>query len=170
MRAPWPVIRSVACPPSPATTEVAPSIATAASPNSSSSMPSSDAGPGGEVAAAGQAHRLPAGGPVEGLGDRGPPVDDDRVAVLVGDRHPADVEGVAAPGGPLDEGMSRRFGLGVDATEDERRLAELELLEPVGDGVPDDVALEAGLLGAAAADLDHVSSRVALGRDASRQA
>ena len=46
----------------------------------------------GEVAAAGQAHRVAPGGPVERLGDRRPPVDHDRLAVLVGHGQPADVE------------------------------------------------------------------------------
>ena len=38
----------------------------------------------GEVAAAGEAHRVATRGPVERLGDRRPPVDHDRLAVLVG--------------------------------------------------------------------------------------
>ena len=46
----------------------------------------------GEVAAAHEAHRLAAGGPVERLGDRRPPVDDDRLGLLVGDGEAADVE------------------------------------------------------------------------------
>ena len=50
----------------------------------------------GEVAAAGEAHRLTAGRPVERLGDRRPPVDHDRLAVLVGDGEAADVEALDA--------------------------------------------------------------------------
>ena len=46
---------------------------------------------GGEVPPPGQAHRVAAGGPVEGLGHRRPPVDDDRLPLLVGHRQPADV-------------------------------------------------------------------------------
>ena len=96
--------------------------------------------------AAGEAHRRSAGGPVEGLGDRRPPVDDDRLLALVGHGEAADVEDlphVAVAGGP------------VDAPEAEAGVAELELAQPGDDRVPDDVALEAGLLGAAPADLDH---------------
>ena len=116
----------------------------ACSPNSSSSMPSSWRPAGGEVAAAGQAHRLAAGGPVERLGDRRPPVDDHRLLVLVGHREAADVEGLAA----------RRRARGR-CGRTQRGVAQLQLGEPVGDRVPDDLALEAGLLGAAPADLDH---------------
>ena len=104
--------------------------------------------PGGEVAAPGEAHGLAARGPVEGLGDRRPPVDHDGVAVGVGDGHPTDVPGVAG------HAVLAR-AVEVDATEDQGGVAELERLEAVGDRVGDDVALEAGLFGAALADLDH---------------
>ena len=100
------------------------------------------AAPGGEVATAGQAHRFAPGGPVEGLGHRSPPVDDHRLLVLVADRDAADVEG-------------RGVVLAVDAPEAQRGVAQLELGEPLEHGVPDDVALEARLLGAAPTHLDH---------------
>ena len=109
------------------------------------------AAPGGEVAAAGQAHRLAAGGPVERLGHRGPPVDDDRLLVLVGHRQAPDVVGVARRRLRVAVAVARL----VDAPEHERGVAEVELGEPVGDRVLDHVALEPGLLGAAPADLDH---------------
>ncbi len=127
------------------------------------------AAPGGEVAAAGQAHGLAAGRPVEGLGDRGPPVDDDRLTVLVGDRHPPDVEGTGAVVvrlvvGPVLVGLVTVAGrwrrprgvLEVDPAEHQGGVAQVELPEPGGDGVPDHVALEPGLLGAAPAHLDHL--------------
>ena len=59
----------------------------------------------GEVAAADEAHRLAPGGPVERLGDRRPPVDDDRLGLLVGDGQAPDVE---ALGGVVR--ASRRSG------------------------------------------------------------
>ena len=91
---------------------------------------------GGEVAAAGQAHRLAAGGPVEGLGDGRPPVDDDRLPVLVGDRDPPDVEGVGRRRRVASPGRSRRWRsargvVEVDAAEHEGGVAEVELPEPV---------------------------------------
>ena len=98
----------------------------------------------GEVAAPDQAHRLAAGGPVERLGDRGPPVDHDRVAVLVGHREPADVEALDRIRAPS--------ALAVDAAEDERGVAEIELGQPVDERFVEDVALVAGLEGAADAD------------------
>src|SRR5690606_17097239 len=120
---------------------------------------------GGEVAPAAQAHGLPSGGPVERLGDGGPPVDDHRLLGLVGDRDPADVEGVGigrcraagrraavaaavarvavarrarravGPGGP---GGAR---LEVDAAEAQGGVAQVELLEAGEHRVPEDVAL-----------------------------
>ena len=102
------------------------------------------AAPGGEVAAADEAHRLAAGGPVERLGDRRPPVDDERLAVLVGHGQAADVVAVAAvPAGA------------VDAAEHEAGVAELERGQPLGDVALDHLPLPAGLLGAALAHLDH---------------
>ena len=116
------------------------------------------AAPGGEVAAAGQAHRLPPGGPVEGLGHRRPPVDDHRLLVLVGHRDAPDVVRLAdgrrwprSAWAPLP--LAAR--LLVDAPEAERGVTEVELGEAVQDRVPDHVALEPGLLRAAPADLDH---------------
>ena len=97
------------------------------------------AAPGGEVPAPGQAHRLAAGGPVEGLGDRRPPVDDDGLLVLVRDRETADVEG------PRPSSRSIR-----PKTSAARRSR-------AGRGgcgrCRDDVTLEAGLVRAAPADL-----------------
>ena len=113
------------------------------SPNSSSSMPSSVRPLTREVAAAGEAHRVAAGGPVEGLGDRRPPVDDDRLLALVGDREAADVEALVASAlgsrsmRPNTSAASPRSSWVSRLTH---RLVE-------------HVALVAGLVGAAAPDL-----------------
>ena len=48
----------------------------------------------GEVAAQDQAQGVPPGGPVEGLGHRGPPVDHQRLVVGAVDGQAADVEGL----------------------------------------------------------------------------
>ena len=102
------------------------------------------AAPGGEVAAADQAHRRAPGGPVEGLGHRGPPVDHQRLPLLVGHGQAPDVEAVA----PLALGA-------VDPPEHEAGVAELEGGQPVGDVALDHLPLPPGLLRAALAHLDH---------------
>ena len=110
----------------------------------------------GEVAAPGEAHRVAPGRPVERLGDRRPPVDHDRLGVLVGDRQAADVEALEA------RQRRRRRSVGVvdvpvDATEDERRLAEIEIGEPFEHGFVEGVALESGLERAAEIGLVEVT-------------
>ena len=102
----------------------------------------------GEVTATQQAHRLAAGGAVERLGDRRPPVDDDGLRVLVGDGQPADVEALHP---------ARLLGAAIDATEDQRRVAEVELVESLDEGLVEGVALEAGLHRAAEAGFVEVS-------------
>ena len=65
--------------------------------------------PGDEVAASGQIHGIAAGGPVEGLGGRGPPVDGDGLLVVVPHRHPAHIEPVATPFlGPVEAAEHQR--------------------------------------------------------------
>ena len=114
-----------------------------------------------EVAAAGDAHRLDRGGPVEGLGDRRAPVDDERREVVVGDRDAADVE------------AARRVGLGgsdvggqqVEAPEAERACRRCRGGEPAAGVGLGRLALEPGLVGAAPGDLG-----VALGHPLGRPA
>jgi len=100
---------------------------------------------GGEVPAPAQAHRLAARGAVEGLGDRRPPVDHERLLVLVGHGQAPDVERLA-PG----------LGGAVDATEHQGGIAELELAQALEDVLLEDLTLPAGLLGAAPAHLEGV--------------
>ena len=69
-----------------------------------------------------------AGGPVERLGDRRPPVDDQRLLVFVGDGQPADVKRLNARGRAV--GRRVRLRLAVDTAEHQRLSADLELLEP----------------------------------------
>jgi hypothetical protein len=109
--------------------------------------PQQGAASGGEVAAAGQTHGLATGGPVERLGHRGPPVDDHRLLLGVAHRDAADVE-------VLGQAVGRLRGP-VDPAEAQGGISQFELGEPVDDRVVDDLALEAGLLGATPADLDH---------------
>ena len=85
-----------------------------------------------EVPAPREAHRGAAGGAVEGLGHRRPPVDDDGLLALVRDGETADVEGLAR--------------VAVDPAEHERGIADLEVGEPVADGLFDHVPLVAGLV------------------------
>src|SRR5690606_21197893 len=77
---------------------------------------------GGEVPAADEPHRRPPGGPVERLGDRRPPVDDERLLRLVGHGDAPDVVALA----PLGAGL-------VDPPEDEAGVADVEVLQPLGD-------------------------------------
>ena len=123
-------------------------------------MPSSVAPLDREVAAAGEAHRVAACGAVERLGDRRPPVDHDRLGVLVGDRQAADVEPlqlavtfVAAVGCAVAVALD----MAVDAAEDQRRLAEIEVGESLDHGFVERVALESGLERAAEIGLVEVT-------------
>ena len=102
----------------------------------------------GEVTPTEQAHRLPPGGAVERLGDRRPPVDDDRFRVLVGDRQAADVEALRA---------AWLLGAAVDPAEHQRGVAEVEVVEPLDQGLVEGVALEPGLHRAAEVGLVEVS-------------
>ena len=91
----------------------------------------------GQVAAAGQALGVEAGGPVERLGHRRPPVDDQRLVVGTRDGEAADVEGLAR-GRPV-----AGLGEAVDAPEVEGLVADVELLQAGQAGAHDDVALGA---------------------------
>ena len=118
-----------------------------------------------EVAAAGEAHRVAARGAVERLGDRCPPVDHDRLGVLVGDGQAPDVEALqppsAAPRLILD--------VPVDAAEHQRRLAEIEVGESLEHGLVEGVALESGLERAAESASLRSRRRHAASRLCSRQ-
>ncbi len=94
---------------------------------------------GQEVAAAGQVHGVGARGPVEGLSDGCPPVHDERLLVGVGDGQAADVKRFR---GLFAVGVG---GQPVDAAEDERLTADLQLLEAVEAGSDHDVPLGHGL-------------------------
>ena len=111
----------------------------------------------GEVAAALQAHRLAAGRPVERLGDRSAPVDDDGLANS-GRRWPAGRCGSS----PCRLGSGRcpgrrLFGSAVDPPEHQCGIAEVELVEPLDKGFVEGVALETGLHRAAEVGLVEVS-------------
>ena len=102
----------------------------------------------GEVAPAGQAHRVATGRPVERLGDRCAPVDHDRFTCLVGHGQAPDVEALE---------RIRRLGVPVDATEHERRVPEIEVGQPLDQRLVERVALETGLERAAEIGLGHVA-------------
>ncbi|MBS1265307.1 MAG: hypothetical protein MAG471_01149 [Acidimicrobiaceae bacterium] len=102
------------------------------------------AAPAHEVTAPAQAHRNRTGCPVEGLGDGSTPVDNDRFLVVVPDTYTSDVEAALAD-----------LGFLVDPAKDEGRVAEVQLLQTERHGTPDGLALEPGLVCAAATDLDH---------------
>ena len=125
---------------------------------------------GGEVTTAGQPHRRPAGGPIERLCDRCPPIHDDGILITVGDRDTSDVEALDPDSGEsagagdsrgLDRGAPITFivdlvtELSIDPAEAQRGVAELQLRESVHDGVVDHLSFEAGLFGTAPSHLDH---------------
>lgn len=97
-----------------------------------------------EVAASGQPHRLTARRSVEGLGDWGPPIDDDRIAVLVGHRQSSDVEALDAVGS-IGRSFSRSVDLTIDASEDQGGVAEIEIGQTSDQLLVDGVPLEAVL-------------------------
>ena len=110
----------------------------------------------GQVAAAGQALGVEAGGPVEGFGHRGPPVDDQGLVVGARDGQAADVEGLAQRRSP-----SPGLGEPVDAAEVEGLVPDVELLQPGQAGAHDDVALGARLEGATPAQVEHALQHLA---------
>ena len=126
------------------TTVSSPPSRPADSPNSSSSMASSWRPRVAKWRRRTRPIGCAAGGPVEGLGHGGPPVDDQGLALLVGHRQAADVVAVAA----LAAGA-------VDAAEHEAGVAQLQGGQPLGDVALDHLPLPPGLLGAALADLHH---------------
>ncbi len=114
----------------------------------------------GEVAAEDESLGVATGGPVEGLGNRGPPVDDERLVVCSVDGQSTDVEGlgvrdpvraVGGRGGPV----ARAGGQPVDPPEGECLVPDVQLLEPGQAGAHDDVPLGPGLEGAALAQVEH---------------
>jgi hypothetical protein len=97
-----------------------------------------------EVTSTSQAHRHRSGGAVEGLCHGCPPVDHNRFLVIVPDSDTADVEAPVA-----------YLWFLVYAAKDKGCIAEVQLLQTERHGPPDGLALEPGLIGSAAADLDH---------------
>ena len=110
----------------------------------------------GEVAAAHEAHRLAAGGAVERLGDRRPPVDHDRLGVARRRRRGGRCGSSPGRRRRARRRRSRAVGVAVDAAEHERGLAEVEVGEALDQGLVERVALEAGLERAAEVGLGEV--------------
>ena len=116
----------------------------------------------GQVAPEHQALGVAAGGPVERLGDRGPPVDHQGIVVGAVDGQPADVEGLgvrlrrrrrplagrrcrSAVGPPVVRSPSSHP---VDPAEGQGLVADVQLLEAGQAGADDHVPLGPGLEGA----------------------
>ncbi len=123
--------------------------------------PEHRAAPHGEMAAPGQALRVQAGGPVERLGHRGPPVHHQRLVVRARDGETPDVEGLAQHRSSGGRGTVPRFGQTVDAPEVERLVADVELLQAGQAGAHHDVALGARLERAAPAEIEHALEHLA---------
>ena len=117
-----------------------------------------------EVAPAGEAHRVAARRSVEGLGDGRAPVDDDGLGGLVGHRDAADVERLdghvgrrGAVGANAGHGRAIAVRDAVDAAEDQRGVAEVQLREAREQRLVEGVALEARLEGAARRGLGELA-------------
>ncbi len=100
----------------------------------------------GEVPAPGEAHRIAAGGAVERLGHRGPPVHHHRVTVLIGHRQATDVEALPARRrtARVRRGVGS-LGMAVDPAEHQGGIAQVEVGEPVDHGLVEHVTLVARL-------------------------
>jgi hypothetical protein len=88
------------------------------------------------VAAEYQAQGIAAGGPVERLGDRGPPVDHQRVVVGAVDGQPTDVERLGVRIALLVRTVSLQP---VDPAEGQGLVPDVQLLEAGQAGADDDV-------------------------------
>ena len=113
-----------------------------------------------EVAAAGQALGIESRGTVEGLRHGGAPVHHQRLVIGARDGEPADVEGLAQQGG-LRAGVVARLRETVDASEVQRLVADVELLQAGQAGAHHDVALGARLERAAPAEVEHALQHLA---------
>ena len=100
------------------------------------------AAPGREVPSALQAERLPAGGTVEGLGHRRPPVHHDRVVVGIPQADAPDVETLRSRGR-------------IDSPEHQRPVADVEPCESGQGCLEHGLTFEPGLGGAAPARAEH---------------
>ena len=112
--------------------------------------------------APGQALRIEAGGPIERLGHRGPPVDHERLVVRARHGEAADVERLAQSGAVGTVGrFVAPFGQPVDAAEIEGLVADVELLQAGQAGAHHDVALGARLECAAPTEVQHALEHLA---------
>ena len=111
----------------------------------------------GQVAAEHQALRVTPGGPVERLGDGGPPVDHQGVVVGAVDGQPADVEGLGARLGPrtLRPVPVDPVQHPVDPAEGEGLVPDVQLLQAGQAGADDHVPLGPRLEGAPLAHVEH---------------
>ncbi len=102
------------------------------------------------------------GRPVERLGDRGAPVDHQRLVVRARNGEAADVERLAErrAAGAVRR-LGARFGEAVDTAEVEGLVADVELFQPGQAGADHDVALGARLERAAAAEVEHALQHLA---------
>ncbi len=100
------------------------------------------------MAAKDQALWIATGGPVERLGDRGPPIDDQGIVLGAVDGQPADVEGLDARFDRRPRTVALSPGLlpvvhPVDPAEGECLVTDVELLQPGQAGPNDHVAFGA---------------------------
>ena len=90
-----------------------------------------------------QTKRIGSGRPVERLGRRCPPIDDDRVLGSIPHADPADIERVVV------------LATVIDATKDQRGIANVELLQSIDDVLGERLSLKSRLIGAARANFER---------------
>ena len=101
-----------------------------------------------EMAATGEAHRLAPSGAIERLGHGCTPIDYDGLAVVVGHCETADVEALGWAWLISSAVTFERFAMAIDPAEHQRRIAQIELREPIDECFIEHIALVARLYGA----------------------
>jgi hypothetical protein len=97
---------------------------------------------GREVSATFEPHWVGSRRSIEGLGSAGPPIDHHRVLCSIPHTDAPDVQGVAI------------FVVMVDSTENQRRIPDVELIQPIQDVFGERIAFEAGLIGSTCTHLE----------------
>jgi hypothetical protein len=101
-----------------------------------------------EVTTTGESHRLAPSGAIERLGNWCTPIDNHRLAIVIGYCETADVEALGWAWLISYAVDVERFAMAVDPAEHQCRIAQIELREPIDEGFVEHIALVARLDGA----------------------
>ena len=97
---------------------------------------------GGEVSTSFKAKRVGAGRPVEGFRGRSPPIHNHWILAPVPHSNTADIERVVV------------FATVIDTSKNQRRIANVELLQAIDDVLGERFSFKAGLIGATSTHLE----------------